>query len=104
MVVVGCVGAVFLVVVWVVFGFWFGFFVVFGCGLIGLFSLVCMGLCCFLGVVGVSACWVCLGFHWFVVFWVVFLLLGEWLGAWFFLVGGRRFYGCFFWVLDDSSA
>jgi len=60
--VAGCVGVTFLVVFWVVFGGWFGFLVAFGSGLRGLFSLVCMGLCCFLRVVGVSACWVCFGF------------------------------------------
>ena len=31
-------------------------------GLRGLFSLVCMALCCFLRVVSVSACCVCFGF------------------------------------------
>ena len=72
--VVGCVGVTFLVVVWVVFGFWFGFLVAFGSGLSGVVSLVCMALCCFLRVVSVSACWVCFGFS--LVFWGGFFAVG----------------------------
>ena len=47
--VVGCVGVTFLVVVWVVFGGWFGFLVAFGSGLRGLFSLCAWGYVVFCG-------------------------------------------------------
>ena len=50
------------------FGFWFAFLGVFRSGLSGFVSLVCMVLCCFFGVVVVSACCVCFGFHWLMVF------------------------------------
>ena len=49
------------VVFWFVFAFLFASWVLFGCGLIVGFSLVCMGVCCFLLVVVVSVCW-----EWFV--------------------------------------
>ena len=76
--VVGCVGVTFLVVFWVVFGGWLAFLVAFRSGLNGFVSLVCMGLCCFLRVVGVSACWVCFGFSLVCGFLGGFLLLVEW--------------------------
>jgi len=78
--VVGCVGATFLVVFWVVFGFWFAFLVAFGSGLNGFVSLVCMALCCFLRVVVVNACCVCFGFHWLMVFGWLFCWLSGGLG------------------------
>ena len=113
--VVGCVGVTFLVVFWVVFGGWLAFLVAFGSGVNGLFSLVCMGLCWFLRVVVVSACWVCFGFSLVCGFLGGFLLLVIWwvrgadvevcLGV----VSGCReqllvFYGNFLGVLDDSNA
>ena len=69
-------GATFLVVFWVVFGFWFVFLGVFGSGLRVFVSLLCMALCCFLDVVVVSACCVCFGFHWLIVFLGGFLVVG----------------------------
>ena len=66
--VVGCVGATFLVVFWVVFGFWLVFLGAVRSGLHGCFSLVCMALCCGFLVVDVDACWVWFGFS--LLFWV----------------------------------
>ena len=84
----GCVGAVFLVVFWVVFGGWLAFLVAFRSELRGLVSLECMALCCFLRVVDVSACCVCFGFHWLMVLGGFFCWLSGGLG---FGVWGWRF-------------
>ena len=46
----------FLVSFWFVFAFLFAFLVLFGCGLIVVFSLLSMGVCWFFLVAVVSAC------------------------------------------------
>ena len=86
--VAGCVGATFMVVFWVVFGFWFVFLGVFGSGLRGFVSLLCMALCCFLDVVVVSACCVRFGFYWLMVFGWFFCWLSGGLGFAVFEAGG----------------
>jgi len=99
--VAGCVGAAFLVVFWVVFGCWFAFFGVLGSGLRVFVSLVCMALCCFFGVVVVSACCVCFGFHWLMFFgWLFCCWLSGGLGFALFGVGGLLldFWAAFFLV------
>ena len=104
--VIGCAGAAFWVVFWVVFGCWLGFFGAFGSGLRVFVSLVCMGPCWFLRVVVVN--------EMLRVFWVSlvdgflggFLLLVKW---WFGVCcvwGGRflllRFWAGFFLVDVDQ--